>query len=112
MTADELFLKHAAKYLGRYKGNLHWFCEAVKNDHVPQPPFAATEPFGIEDATSLGGGPMWLQDAPYPRCPECQQVMKFLAQFDDGSMTPPEEGIYYSFYCSDCPIAAVNYQQT
>lgn len=55
---------------------------------------------------------MWLQDAPYPRCPECQQVMKFLAQFDDGSMTPPEEGIYYSFYCSDCPIAAVNYQQT
>jgi len=38
--------------------------------------------------------------------------MKFLAQFDNGPMTPPEEGIYYSFYCPDCRIAAVNYQQT
>jgi len=77
-----------------------------------QAPFAATEPVGVDDATSLGGGPMWLQDSQYPRCPECQQVMKFLAQFDNGPMTPPEEGIYYSFYCPDCRIAAVNYQQT
>jgi hypothetical protein len=78
----------------------------------PQPPFAASEPFGIDDATSLGGGPMWLQDAQYPRCPECNNVMKFLAQFDNGSMTPPEEGIYYSFFCPECRVAAVNYQQT
>jgi len=78
----------------------------------PQPPFAAAEPFGIEDATALGGIPMWLQDANYPRCPDCQTVMTFLAQFDNSSMLPPEEGIYYAFFCEDCRVAAVNYQQT
>lgn len=79
---------------------------------APLPPFSASEPFGIDDATTLGGVPMWLQDAQHPRCPECQNVMKFLAQFDSSSMKPPEEGIYYSFFCPDCRIAAVNYQQT
>ena len=77
----------------------------------PRPPFAATDPFGIDDATSLGGGPMWFQDAQYPRCPECQDVMQFPAQFDNSPMKPPEEGIYYSFFCPQCRIAAVNYEQ-
>ena len=79
---------------------------------APQPPFAAADPFDIDDATSLGGVPMWLQDAQYPHCPECHNVMKFLAQFDNGSMPQPEEGVYYSFFCQECRIAAVNYQQT
>ncbi len=78
----------------------------------PQSPFAAAEPFGIQDATALGGVPMWVQGADYPHCPDCQDVMTFLAQFDNGSMTPPEEGIYYAFFCGKCRVAAVNYQQT
>ncbi|NOS68863.1 MAG: hypothetical protein HOP33_02935 [Verrucomicrobia bacterium] len=78
----------------------------------PQPTFAAAEPFGVEDATALGGVPMWVQDADYPHCPDCQNVMSFLAQFDNGSMTPCEEGVYYAFFCAACRVAAVNYQQT
>ena len=35
MNANELFLKHAAKHLGQYQGNLRWFCKAVENGHVP-----------------------------------------------------------------------------
>ena len=87
---------------------------AVVRALVPnaRPAFAAAEPFQISDATSLGGCPMWLQDAQYPRCPECQEVMIFLAQFDNLAMKPAEEGIYYSFFCPRCRVAAVNYQQT
>jgi Domain of unknown function (DUF1963) len=77
-----------------------------------QPPFAAADPFGIPYATSLGGVPMWLQDAEYPNCPDCHKTMTFLAQFDNGSMPTPEEGIFYAFFCEGCRVAAVNYQQT
>lgn len=79
---------------------------------TPQPPFAAAEAFGIDDTTSFGGAPMWLQDSQFPHCPDCQNVMRFLAQFDNGSMPKPEEGIYYAFFCPDCRVAAVNFQQT
>lgn len=78
----------------------------------PRPPFAAADAFGIGDATALGGVPMWIQDAEYPRCPDCRNLMSFLAQFDNSSMPEPEEGIYYAFFCGPCRIAAVNYQQT
>lgn len=77
-----------------------------------RPAFAAAEPFQISDVTGLGGCPMWLQDAEYPRCPECEEVMMFLAQLDNSAMKPAEEGIYYSFFCPRCRVAAVNYQQT
>ncbi len=35
MTSNELFLKHVAQYLGEYRGNLRWFCEAVEKGVVP-----------------------------------------------------------------------------
>lgn len=79
---------------------------------TPRPPFAAAQIFGLGDATSLGGIPMWLQDAAYPRCPDCQAVMSFLAQFDNSSMPEAEEGIYYTLFCDQCRVAAVGYQQT
>lgn len=78
----------------------------------PQPPFAAAEPFRIADATSLGGVPMWVQDAEYPRCPDCRDLMAFLAQLDNSSLPQAEEGIFYSFFCAHCRTAAVSYQQT
>ena len=76
------------------------------------PPFAAANPFRLDDASTLGGIPMWLQDAEYPRCPDCARPMQFLAQFYNLAMPKPEEGIFYSFFCPDCQVAAVNYQQT
>jgi hypothetical protein len=73
-------------------------------------PFACAEPFGLGDASSLGGIPMWLQDAEFPRCIECGGIMTFLAQHDNGALG--EEGVYYAFFCARCHVAAVNYQQT
>ncbi|HEV3340095.1 MAG TPA: hypothetical protein VG125_07050 [Pirellulales bacterium] len=78
--------------------------------HVPCPPFACAEPFLLEDASTVGGIPMWLQDAAYPRCIECGRSMGFLAQHDNGPLG--EEGIYYAFYCGLCRVSAVSYQQT
>ncbi|HVV71161.1 MAG TPA: DUF1963 domain-containing protein, partial [Verrucomicrobiae bacterium] len=76
------------------------------------PPFAAANPFRLDDASTLGGIPMWLQDAEYPRCPDCAKPMQFLAQFYNLAMPKPEEGMFYSFFCRECEVAAVNYQQT
>ena len=76
----------------------------------PCPPFACAEPFTLEDASTLGGVPMWLQDAEHPRCIECSRYMNFIAQHDNGPLG--EEGIYYAFYCRTCRVSAVSYQQT
>jgi hypothetical protein len=79
-------------------------------DDSPFPPFAVAEPFALDDASTLGGIPSWLQDAEFPRCIKCNKYMTFLAQHDNGSLN--EEGIYYAFFCAPCRLAAVNYQQT
>ena len=76
----------------------------------PCSPFACAEPFAIDDASTLGGIPMWLQDAEFPRCTECGRLMTFLAQHDNSPLG--EEGIYYAFFCDRCHVAAVSYQQT
>jgi len=76
----------------------------------PFPPFACAEPFDLSDASTLGGIPMWLQDAEFPRCIDCGRLMTFLAQHDNGPLK--EEGIYYAFFCAECRVAAVTYQQT
>ncbi|MCI0739685.1 MAG: hypothetical protein L0Y72_11615 [Gemmataceae bacterium] len=74
------------------------------------PPFAYAHPFGLADASTLGGIPMWLQDARFPRCIDCGRLMTFLAQHDNGPLG--EEGIYYAFFCAECRVAGVTYQQT
>jgi hypothetical protein len=74
------------------------------------PPFACANTFELDDASTLGGVPMWLQDSDYPRCPTCAERMKFLVQHDNSSLR--DEGFYYAFFCPTCHIAAVTYQQT
>jgi hypothetical protein len=82
-------------------------CELLAS---PRPAFAA-QSFALREESCLGGAPVWLDDAVYPRCPDCKEAMKFLAQFVN-STVQPEEGIYYAFFCDACRVAAVNYQQT
>lgn len=77
---------------------------------IPCPSFVFAEPFSLNDASTLGGVPMWLQDPQYPRCIECDCYMSFLAQHDDSPLGG--EGIYYAFYCAQCRTSAVVYQQT
>lgn len=77
----------------------------------PIPPFAYAEPYDLDDdASTLGGIPMWLQDAEFPRCIDCGRLMTFLAQHDNGPLG--EAGIYYAFFCAQCRVAGVTYQQT
>jgi hypothetical protein len=75
-------------------------------------PFEA-HPFVLEEgASQIGGYPSWLQDAEYPKCPKCSQPMLFVGQVQTSDLGEPAEGVTYAFLCSDCGIAASNYQQT
>jgi len=80
-------------------------------NYSPLPTFALTKAFVIDDSTSVGGIPSWLQNPDYPKCIKCGESMRFIAQFDCGSL-PHEEGMFYAFYCEGCRVTAVNFQQT
>lgn len=73
-------------------------------------PYAGSEPFALQDASSIGGMPSWVQDAEYPSCLECGDLMRFFAQHDNGAVG--EEGLYFAFFCESCSVACVHYQQT
>jgi hypothetical protein len=62
--------------------------------------------------SQLGGHPTWIQDAAYPRCPECSETMMFLAQVDHADIEKYSEGTYYAFICIGCVATATAYQQT
>jgi hypothetical protein len=62
--------------------------------------------------SQVGGHPTWVQDADYPRCPECGRAMQFVAQVSNEDIDENSEGIYYTFACRGCGVAAVNYQQS
>lgn len=56
--------------------------------------------------TRIGGAPSWVQGAEKMLCPECDSMMRFVAQFDD----PPDDewsadsGMLYAFMCAPCKI--------
>mgnify|MGYP002625406988 FL=1 len=69
--------------------------------------------------TKLGGTPDWIQNDDTPECPECGDLMYFVAQIDSVEhwnpdnpliVDPPEHidfmfsdvGMIYVFYCFDC----------
>lgn len=62
--------------------------------------------------SQLGGHPTWVQDAEYPKCPECSKTMIFIAQIANDEIQEYTEGTYYAFVCSDCRSTATTYQQT
>lgn len=62
--------------------------------------------------TQLGGMPTAINDINYPKCPDCNQTMKFVAQFDMADVEEYGEGIYYFFACSHCGVTATNYGQS
>jgi hypothetical protein len=74
----------------------------------------------IQEATKLGGVPVWLQDNETPICPDCDSRMRFVAQFSaelDGSLPADpqardderykffhfggDDGIGYLFLCEN-----------
>lgn len=62
--------------------------------------------------SQLGGHPTWVQDAEYPKCPDCSKSMVFIGQIANDEIQEHTEGTYYTFVCSDCRTTATTYQQT
>jgi hypothetical protein len=77
-----------------------------------RPPLFAADEFLPTTFSQVGGHPTWIQDADYPRCPECTRTMMFLAQIGHDEIEEHSEGMYYAFICPSCKTTATNYQQT
>ena len=60
--------------------------------------------------SQVGGHPMWIQDAEYPRCPGCQETMKFVGQHQDRANSSDQ--ILYAFLCPPCKLAATVHQSS
>ncbi len=60
--------------------------------------------------TQLGGMPTPINDAHYPRCPDCRKLMCFAGQLDCADFG--DEGIYYFYTCEGCRTRATSYEQT
>lgn len=73
--------------------------------------FVADWLLGIS-ASQVGGHPTWIQGAEYPLCPKCGKHMIFIGQLECSDFEEYREGIYYTFLCKECYIAATHYQQT
>jgi hypothetical protein len=67
--------------------------------------------FGI-DSAQVGGHPVWLQWPDYPPCPECHELMTYMAQIDGYSIGLKLDGVFFAFLCADCGRAATLYQNT
>ncbi len=62
--------------------------------------------------TQIGGMPTIINDPNYPCCPECGELMTFIAQLDMEDVDEYGEGLYYFFHCDDCKVVSSNYGQT
>ena len=62
--------------------------------------------------SQVGGHPAWVQDAEYPRCPGCEELMTFIAQLQTTDLMDYSEGTTFAFYCGPCGKATTIYQQT
>ena len=62
--------------------------------------------------SQIGGCPTWIQGAEFPTCPSCSQKMPFVGQISIEDCDEYGEGIYYTFRCHTCGVAASIYQQS
>jgi hypothetical protein len=110
-----------------HDGEAHWAHENQRPKHLPDDPLSwqgsswagvrvalhqrrAIEAVDWMEPTvsQIGGLPSWVQDAEYPKCPDCHQVMSFVTQIDEAALG--NDGIYYGFLCSNCMMTATTYQ--
>jgi len=72
-----------------------------------------------ENLNRVGGEPCWIQNAEYPRCPSCQELMSYFMQLDSDLATEDGNewlwgsgGIVYGFWCDRCAISGFFWQCT
>lgn len=78
---------------------------------VRRRPREAVEDGSPMNGSQIGGLPGWVQDSAYPKCPDCGETMRFIAQLDN-SHFPGWEGVHYVLLCAPCHVTATGYQQT
>ncbi|WP_437887000.1 DUF1963 domain-containing protein [Phytobacter sp. V91] len=96
--------KHSADWVRLPENSLH--------PGEPRLPLFAADQFLPTTFSQLGGHPAWVQDAQYPKCPECAQTMMFLAQISYEDIDELAEGMLYGFVCPSCLTTATSYQKT
>ncbi len=72
-------------------------------------PFEAHQFLG-GGGSQIGGYPMWIQNAEYPSCPHCGQLMRFIGQVVLDEVERFTEGIIYAFLCVKCKVSATTYE--
>ena len=75
-------------------------------------PFSAVDYSLSMSPSQVGGHPTLVQDAEYPSCPSCKELMMFLGQVAAEDIDEYGEGIHYSFLCTTCGVACTQFQQT
>jgi hypothetical protein len=72
-----------------------------------------------EHLNRIGGEPCWVQDAEYPECPSCGEVMSHLMQLDSDLATSDGRdwswgsgGIGYVSWCDRCKVSGLLWQCT
>jgi hypothetical protein len=69
---------------------------------------ASIDPTGGSARHQVGGHPAWIVPRPLPRCPLCQQPMRFLTSIDSG-VTPFGRtgftGTLFGLWCNTCAVA-------
>jgi hypothetical protein len=98
-------LREVSIYLARSPSRWQWQAWGMSN--------------GRQNLHRLGGHPVWIQNADYPVCVQCQRRMHFIIQLDSDLLTHTgtewlwgSGGICYGFWCDQCRISAFSWQCT
>jgi hypothetical protein len=93
-------------------GNEEWSLPPhVSTLNSPRKPWEAVDWCLADGISQLDGLPSPINDPVYPKCPSCQELMKFVGQIAVEELNSGE-GIYYAFLCERCAITATTYDQT
>ena len=68
--------------------------------------FHATSESHPTSFSQLGGHPTWVHDNAYPRCPDCDETMLFIAQVQRSEIQDDADGFFYGFLCAGCRTTA------
>ena len=110
-TTDSFFQKHP-EYMKNDEEITARFKYAICPSGEKRQPLWTAHQFVDISHTQFGGMPTAINDVSYPKCPDCDRTMKFVAQFDMEDVEEYGEGLYYFFACPDCRVTAANYGQS
>lgn len=87
-----------------------WRPEPVRVRLVEETPWANAR-YLSGGGSRIGGHPTWIQDAEYPKCPDCKRTMPFVAEvsLEEFILT---DGIIYVHECAADQVGVLGFQST